>query len=102
MRQEVLALLANDPFKPFRIKLINGDAHDVEHPLGAAVLDRGPFIAPRDGEWVEFRYNRIASLESLLEFQPYNDACPPARPVRFPPRRSIFRCATGATTSRRA
>jgi hypothetical protein len=55
-------------FSPFRIKLINGDAHDVSDPMIAAMLGRTVFIAPRHGEWVKFRYNRIASLESLLEF----------------------------------
>ncbi|MGB7160723.1 MAG: hypothetical protein WBD40_21850 [Tepidisphaeraceae bacterium] len=68
MREEVSKLLAREPFNPFRIKLINGDAHDVAHPMAAAMLERGIFIALVGGEWVEFRYDRIASLESLLEF----------------------------------
>jgi hypothetical protein len=48
--------------------LINGDVHDVSDPSTAATLERGVYLAPHDGEWVEFRYNRTASLESLLEF----------------------------------
>jgi hypothetical protein len=67
MKQELLVLLGREPFSPFRIKLINGDAHDVSDPMMAAPLQRSLYLAPHDGEWVEFRYNRIASLESLLE-----------------------------------
>jgi hypothetical protein len=68
MKEEVHNLLAREPFDPFRIKLINGDAYDVSHPMSAALLERSVFITMNDGEWVEFRYNRIASLESLLQF----------------------------------
>jgi hypothetical protein len=68
MKQELIALLDREPFSPFRIKLINGDAHDVSEPATAAPLERGVYLAPHDREWAEFRYNRIASLESLLEF----------------------------------
>jgi hypothetical protein len=68
MKQEIVALLDREPFSPFRIKPVNGDAHDVSDPSIAAPLQRSLYLAPHDGEWVEFRYNRIASLESLLEF----------------------------------
>jgi hypothetical protein len=67
MKEEVRKLLVREPFDPFRIKLINGDAHDVPYPMSAALLERTFFIAMNDGEWVEFRYSRIASLESLLQ-----------------------------------
>ena len=69
MEDEVRELLARDPFQPFHIKLANGDAHDVPNPAGAAMLERGLYIASQDGHWAQFPYDRVASLESLIELE---------------------------------
>jgi hypothetical protein len=69
MEEEVKRLLVRDPFEPFRIKLVNGDAHDVNAPDFVAILEEGLYIASHDGLWVEFPYDRIASLECLIAFE---------------------------------
>ncbi len=61
-------LLPAEPFDPFRIKLVNGDAHDVSNPHNVATLEEGLYITSHDGEWTQFPYDRVASLESLLQF----------------------------------
>lgn len=64
--RDILDLLARDPFVPFRIKLVNGDAHDVTHPALVAFLEEGLFISYSSGEWAEFPFAHVASLESLI------------------------------------
>ena len=64
--QEIKDLLARDPFIPFRIKLVNGDAHDVNGSDNVAVLEQGLYIASQDGERAMFPFDRIASLKSLI------------------------------------
>ena len=70
MSDEVVELLRRDPFQPFRIKLINGDGHDIANPAIVAVLEKGLYIASLDGHWAQFRYNQITSLESLVQYEP--------------------------------
>jgi hypothetical protein len=68
MEGRVRELLENE-VTPFRIKLINGDAHDVGSTEEAAVLALGLYIASPDGNWAEFPYTSIVSLESLVVFE---------------------------------
>jgi hypothetical protein len=63
---EVKRLLAGEPFVPFRIKLDNGNGHDIPYAHLVAELERGLFIAQQGGHWVQFPYERISSLESLV------------------------------------
>ncbi len=69
LRGELADLQAKWPFEPFRIKLVNGDFHDVGHPLSMAILSVGVFIASQDGHWAIFTINRISAIESLLPFE---------------------------------
>ena len=64
--QEVRALLGRHPFEPFRITLVNGDRHDVPSPELVAVLEEGLYVALQGGHWAQFRFDRIASFESLI------------------------------------
>ena len=59
-------LLSASPFEPFRMKLVNGDMHDVFDPQTVAVQQRTVFIAPQDQNWVVFPIDKICSLESLI------------------------------------
>lgn len=61
IERELRALLQRQPFEPFRIKLVNGDGHDL-----VALLEDGVYVASQDGHWAEFPYDRFASFESLL------------------------------------
>lgn len=69
MEEEIKRLLDRDPFEPFRIKLVNGDARDVSAPEVVAIMEEGIYIASQDGLWAEFPYERIASLECLIAFE---------------------------------
>lgn len=66
IERALYSLLAREPFLPFRIKLVNGDAHDVAYPNLVALLADGIFLTSFDGHWVEFPFDRIASIESLV------------------------------------
>jgi len=66
IERELRALLQRQPFEPFRIKLVNGDGHDVLYPDLVALLEDGVYVASQDGHWAEFPYDRFASFESLL------------------------------------
>jgi len=65
--RELRELLLRDPFLSFRIKLVNGDAHDIAYPRNLALLTDSVYAAPFDGHWAQFPYHRIVSLESLIE-----------------------------------
>ena len=67
IEREIRDLLRRDPFVPFRVKLVNGDAHDISHPWLVAELKDGLYVLYASGEWVIFAYERVASLESLIE-----------------------------------
>jgi len=66
IEREIRILLRREPFMPFRIKLVNGDGHDVGYPDLVAVLEEGLYVASSDGHWAQFPFERIASLESLV------------------------------------
>ena len=67
IRTELERLIYRATFEPFRIKLVNGDRHDVFDPQSVAVLKRAVSIVPHDQSWVVFPINKIASIESLIE-----------------------------------
>ena len=66
IEEGVRALLERDPFEPFRIRLINGDRHDVLLPAMVAVLEEGLFVTSQGGHWAQFPFDRVASFESLI------------------------------------
>lgn len=66
MKVRLRQLLVRDPFEPFRIKLVNGDTHDVFDPQTVAPENRVVFIAYPDQNWAMFRYTKINSIESLI------------------------------------
>jgi hypothetical protein len=66
IRDELARLLAREPFEPFQIKLVNGDAHHVFHPHNVVVEKTTVSIMWPDQNWVTFPLNKIASLESLI------------------------------------
>jgi hypothetical protein len=53
-------------FEPFRIKLVNGDHHDVFDPQTVAVQSKTVTIMTREQHWIHFPINKIVSLESLI------------------------------------
>jgi hypothetical protein len=65
-RDHLRDLLAADPFEPFRLKLINGDIHDVFDPQTVSPGRHEVFIALPDLNWVSFAYDKINSVESLI------------------------------------
>lgn len=66
--RDLRELLVKDPFDPFRIRLINGDFHDVADPVAFYIYRDGNrcFHASQDGHWALFTIDRIVSLESLM------------------------------------
>jgi len=68
--RDLLDLLRKDPFEPFRVRLVNGDAHDVSYPQNVVLTKRLFNIHSPDQHWVFFPLDKIASVESLLaDFQ---------------------------------
>jgi hypothetical protein len=65
-RDHLRELLAAEPFEPFRLKLVNGDIHDVFDPLTVSPARQEVFIALPDLNWVTFTYDKINSAESLI------------------------------------
>lgn len=66
MKDEIVELLQRVPFEPFRVKLVNGDRHDIAYPDLVAVLKDGLYIVSDDGYWAQFPFRWVASLESLI------------------------------------
>jgi hypothetical protein len=66
IRSELGRLIAKDPFEPFQIKLVNGDAHNVFYPDNVVVEKMIVSIMWPDQNWVVFPLDKIASLESLI------------------------------------
>lgn len=58
-------LLKKQPFDPIRIKLSNGDAHDVRDPDLVVVMKTKMFIAFPDDRFVLLPLRHVASVESL-------------------------------------
>ena len=59
-------LLYSGRFEPFRIKLVNGDYHDVFDPQTVSFERRVVFIAENNQNWVVFPFTKINSIESLM------------------------------------
>ena len=66
MRNEIIELLAREPFEPFRITLVNGNFHDVFDPLSVVVQRRTLMIASSDQNWATIAILNINSVESLI------------------------------------
>jgi hypothetical protein len=66
LREQLRELIDREPFEPFRIKLVNGDAHDVFYPDNTAVQKWTVSITSPDQNWVVFPIDKIASVESLI------------------------------------
>ncbi len=67
IRGELERLMSSRPFEPFRMKLLNGDYHDLFDPKSLALLESGGvMIASQDGNWVIFPFDKIAAIESLF------------------------------------
>ncbi len=66
LRDELEDLIAQEPFEPFRIKLVNGDFHDVFNPQNVALLVWTFHIMPPDQNWMIFPIDKIAAVESLI------------------------------------
>jgi hypothetical protein len=67
IRDQLEHLIHKADFEPFRIKLVNGDRHDVFDPQSVALMKREVSITPLDQSWAIFPIDKIASLESLIE-----------------------------------
>lgn len=65
MRDDLRDLLQRGPFEPFRIKLVNGEAHDIFHPQTVALQQSSLNLFPFDQNWVIFPLD-IASIELLI------------------------------------
>jgi hypothetical protein len=65
-RQELEDRISAEPFEPFRIKLVNGDRHDIADPQSIAIMTDYVTIASADQHWAIFPFDKINSLESLL------------------------------------
>jgi hypothetical protein len=63
---EIQDLIDKEPFEPFRLKLVNGDAHDIMNPGVLVVLQSVIMLALPDQNWVIFPHDKVNSLESLL------------------------------------
>ena len=70
IRDHLNQLLAREAFEPFRIRLVNGDSHDVFDPQTTAVLRSTVVIASHDQNWVVFPIDKINSIESLIADYP--------------------------------
>jgi hypothetical protein len=66
LRDHLNDLLSTVPFEPFRIKLVNGDTHDVFDPQTLAVQQSTVVIASHDQNWAAFPIDKINSIESLI------------------------------------
>jgi hypothetical protein len=55
-----------EPFEPFRLKLVNGDWHDVFYPQNMVVMKTIVTLTPPDQNWVIFPIDKINSVESLI------------------------------------
>ncbi|HEX8522651.1 MAG TPA: hypothetical protein VF669_10375 [Tepidisphaeraceae bacterium] len=64
--RDLQELVDKDPFEPFRIRLVNGDSHDLFYPQNIVVTSRVVTLVPPDQNWVIFPVDKIASIESLI------------------------------------
>jgi hypothetical protein len=69
-RENLLDLLKADPFEPFRIKLVNGDIHDIFYDQNVFIAETVVHIHSPDQNWALCPIDKVASVESLLaDFQ---------------------------------
>lgn len=66
LKAQLRQLVDREPFEPFRIRLVNGDVHDIFHPQNVAVQKTLIHVSPPDQNWFIFPINKIASVESLF------------------------------------
>lgn len=55
-----------EPFEPFRIKLLNGDGHNVGDPRTLVIGREFVWVFSPDQHWAIFPIFRINSMESLV------------------------------------
>jgi hypothetical protein len=67
LRQELLELIAKEPFEPFRITLVNGQIQNIFHPQNVTVAKTTVSVTPPDQTWIIFPIDKIASVEALME-----------------------------------
>ena len=72
---DIRELLARDPFEPFRIKLVSGDAHDIFSPAVFHIMadEERCFHASGDGTGYLFAVKYIVSLEAIFGGHPTPD-----------------------------
>jgi hypothetical protein len=63
---ELQDLIDKEPFEPFRIRLDNGDIHNVFNPQNLALQRSTVWIAFPDGNWVMFPIGKICSCECVM------------------------------------
>lgn len=68
--QSLEDLFTAEPFEPFRLRLVNGDSHDVFYPQAVSLLRGSLNLYHADGNWAIIPYDKIAAIESLIaDFQ---------------------------------
>jgi hypothetical protein len=65
-QNDLSKLATREPFEPFRIRLVNGDFHDIFYPQNVVVTKTIVNIHAPDQNWVFFPIDKIASVESLI------------------------------------
>lgn len=68
---EVIRLLREQPFKPFRLKISNGNAYDVRHPDMAIVTGTAVYVGipPTEPEVPFAKDIVIVSLDHVVEME---------------------------------
>jgi hypothetical protein len=66
LRDDLRELLDHEPFEPFRVRLVNGDYHDIFYPQNVALLRFAVYLPQPDQNWVIFPINKIADIKSLI------------------------------------
>ena len=68
--QSLEELFTAKPFEPFRLRLVNGDSHDIFYPHTVSLLSSSLNVYHADGNWAIIPYDKIAAIESLIaDFQ---------------------------------
>jgi hypothetical protein len=68
---EVIRLLRDQPFKPFRLKVSNGKSYDVRHPDMAIVTPRAVYVGipPAEPDVPYAKDIMIVSLDHVVEME---------------------------------
>jgi hypothetical protein len=74
LNDELKDLLLKEPLEPFRVKLMNGEWHDVFYPENVAMLGGVLYLALPDQNCVLIPFRGIASVESLIADYPSHAA----------------------------